>query len=155
MASWVSARSPATSTILIVTGLFGSAGTWAAAGQASARSAAPSAAAATWVATRRGALGVRWCRLPEFMLFLLDDCRHERAPTRCGAGCDDAVGAALASGRTGFAPAASPGRSRLVGVASRRLLTVFQAALKLAHDAADMAVHRRTGRCGVARFDRA
>src|SRR5208282_331803 len=156
MASWVSAKLPATSTILIVTGLFGSAGIWAATGpQAKARSAAPSAAAATLVDTRQAALGVRWCRLPELMLFLLENCRPERAPTRCGAGCCDAVGAALTSRRTASAPAASPGRGRLSGMASRRLVGAFQAALKLAHDPGDMAVHRRASRFRIARFDRA
>src|SRR5271167_1272216 len=72
MASWVSARLPATSTILIVTGLAGSAGTWATTGPQPRHSAtAPSAAAARFCAARWGELQVRFDSLLGFTGFLL------------------------------------------------------------------------------------
>src|SRR5438132_11954780 len=73
MASWVSARSPATSTILIVTGLFGIAGSCATAGKAPnvSNAVAPSVAAAMRNTVRRSVNPVRLTVLHELMLFLL------------------------------------------------------------------------------------
>src|SRR3989475_11434601 len=99
MASCVSARSPATSTILIATGLFGIAGACAAAGPASnaSNAAAPSAAAATRSALQRGANPVGSSVLHELMLFLLREYVYQGWRASHLLACVEAVGAAVPS----------------------------------------------------------
>src|SRR5437867_11886635 len=97
MASWVSARSPATSTILIVTALFGIAGTCAAAGPAPSASnaAVASVAAVARSAIRRGANPIRSSLLPGLMLFLLREYVYQSWRASHVRKCVEAVGAAV------------------------------------------------------------
>src|SRR5271165_4148426 len=127
MASWVSARLPATSTILIVTGLVGSAGTWAPTGPQPRQNAmAPSTAAANCPAARWGALRVRFHSLLELMGFLLKGgCRLEAGadPRRCR--CVAAVRATVHEGEHSAAGPA-PGRRGRAAMPPRLRFTVFQ-----------------------------
>src|SRR6266508_3963286 len=157
MASCVSARSPATSTILIVTGLFGIAGACAAAGPATSVSnaAAPSAAAAMRSAIRRRANPIRSSVLHELMLFLLREYVYQGWRASHILACVEAVGAAVPSCPTcsaAWSHAAQRGR-RKGPTLLRRAPAVVKTALKFAHDAREMPVHCGARALRVARCD--